>query len=106
MAPSNPFNQASKFFGEAYNNMEQASLMQERMQGVGDADTQYAPQYDADYLYGAVQPQEGPYGVDNKPVVDVDQVKEDLLRRSRETRSSNGSTVVRAGGGTNYAVKQ
>jgi len=106
MVTSNPFQNASKFFGAAYNDMEQASNAQERMQGVGSVDNQYGADTDSDYLYGAVPPKTGPFGAYRGPVEDVENVKEDLLRKAKEDRPSNGSAVVRAGGGANYAVKQ
>lgn len=103
---TNAFDKAGKFFGAAYNEMERASNAQEGIQGAGEVDAQYGADTDSEYLYGAVQPKTGEFGAYRSPTADVDQVKEDLLTRARESRPSNGSLVLRAGGGANFAVKQ
>lgn len=102
----NPYAQASKFFGSAFNAMEQASENQAREQGAGFDDSRYGADTDENYLYGSVPPQMGPYGEDQGPVTDVNSVKEDLLSAARERkRPSNGHISIRAGGGINPAVK-
>ena len=106
MATSDPFAQASKFFGGAFNSLERAANMQEELQGNGEEDTRYGANYDSEYLSGVVQPKTGPYGQENAASPVVDQVKEDLLNQARQKRPSNGSLVIRAGGGYNPAVKQ
>ena len=106
MTPSSPFNKASAFFGAAYNDMERASEMQERIQGGGMDDAQYDANYDTNYMRGSVPPQMGPYGEDQGPAADVEDMKSEMLNKAREKqRSSDGSLILRAGGGTNPAIK-
>lgn len=107
MMPSqSPFGRASEFFGAAYNDMERASQMQERIQGNGMDDAQYDANYDTSYMRGAVPPQMGPYGEDQGPAADVEDMKREMLNKAREKqRPSNGSLIVRAGGGSNPAIK-
>lgn len=106
MNPSSPFSKASAFFGAAYNDMERASQAQERIQGEGMDDVQYDANYDTDYMRGAVPPQMGPYGEDQGPASDVEDMKREMLDKAREKqRPSNGSLILRAGGGTNPAIK-
>jgi len=106
MRPSSPFGRASEFFGAAFNDMERASQMQERIQGTGMDDTRYDAGYDASYMQGAVPPKSGPYGEDQGPAPDLESLKQDLLSAARERRRpSNGSLVIRAGGGYNTAIK-
>lgn len=106
MATPNPFANASKLFGAAYNNMEQASNKQEEIQSLGGRDSQYGADAASDYLYGAVPPKTGPFSEYKGPSEDVENVKEELLLKAQENRPSNGSLIMRAGGGTNPAVKQ
>lgn len=100
------FNRAGDFFGSAFNKLERASEQQERTQGTGMADARYESDYDTSYLGGAVPPQKGPFGEDDGPVDNIESLKTELLETAREQkRPSNGSVVIRAGGGTNPAVR-
>lgn len=106
MRQTSPFGRASEFFGAAFNDMERASEMQERIQSPGMDDTRYRSDYDNSYMQGAVPPQSGPYGQDQGPADNLESLKRDLLSAARERRRpSNGSLVIRAGGGYNPAVK-
>jgi hypothetical protein len=107
MTPSNsPFGRAGQFFGGAFNELERATEMQERIQGVGIGDSRYASTYDTEYMQGAVPPQTGPYGEQQGPAADVEDLKNELLQTAREkNRPSNGSMAVRAGGGANTAIR-
>jgi hypothetical protein len=106
MRPQSPFGKASEFFGAAFNDMERASDMQERIQGTGIRDARYGADYDTSSMQGAVPPQSGPYGEDQGPADDLENLKRDLLSAARERRRpSDGSLVIRAGGGYNPAVK-
>ena len=106
MQPTSPFGRAGEFFGAAFNDMERASDMQARIQGGGMADARYGSDYDGAYMSGAVGPQSGPYGQDEGPSYDIETLKRELIQTAKDRRPSNGSVVVRAGGGTNPAVKQ
>ena len=106
MNSSSPYSRASAFFGAAYNDMERASQMQERIQAPGTDDAQYDSNYDTSYMRGAVPPQMGPYGEDQGPATDVEDMKRELLSTARaKQRPSDGSLILRAGGGTNPAIK-
>ena len=106
MRQTSPFGRASEFFGAAFNDMERASEMQERIQGGGTTDAQYDANYDTDYMRGSVPPQMGPYGEDQGPASDVEDMKSEMLNKAREKqRPSDGSLILRAGGGTNPAIK-
>jgi len=106
MNSSSPFSRASEFFGAAYNDMERASQAQERIQGGGMDDVQYDANYDAEYMRGAVPPQSGPYGQDQGPDTDVEDMKREMLDKARpRQRPSDSSLMLRAGGGTNPAIK-
>lgn len=106
MRQTSPFGRASEFFGAAFNDMERASEMQERIQGTGMDDTRYDAGYDTSYMQGAVPPQSGPYGQDQGPADNLETLKRELLSSARDRRRpSNGSLVIRAGGGYNPAVK-
>lgn len=106
MRQQSPFGRASEFFGAAFNDMERASQMQERIQGTGMDDARYGASYDSSYMQGAVPSQSGPYGEDQGPTDDLESLKRDLLSAARERRRpSDGSLVIRAGGGYNPAVK-
>lgn len=106
MINPSPFGRASEFFGAAFNDMSRASQMQERLQGAGIDDTRYGADYDTSYMQGALPPKTGPYGVDQGPASDVEGLKEELLQSAREKRrQSDGSVIIRAGGGSNPAIK-
>jgi hypothetical protein len=106
MNPSSPFSKAGAFFGAAYNDMERASQAQERVQGYGADDARYDATYDTDYMRGAVPPQMGPYGEDQGPATNVEDMKREMLNKARANqRPSDGSLILRAGGGTNPAIK-
>lgn len=103
---SSPFNQASEFFGIAFNDLTQASEKQTRMQGKGFSNTQYDSEYDSSYMEGNVEPQTGAFGSQQGPVNDIESVKKELLSTARQkNRPSNGTVSVRAGGGLNPAVR-
>jgi hypothetical protein len=102
-----PYSRASQFFGGAFNAMERASDNQARMQGVGMDDARYSADYTPSYMQGAVPPQMGPYGEDQEPTSDVENIKREMLNKAHEKqRPSNGSLILRAGGGTNPAIKR
>lgn len=102
----NPFGKAGAFFGSAFRDMTQASEFQERMQRSGLDNTRYEADADQSYMYGAVPPQTGTYGVDQGPADDTESVKRELLASAKQQRSSNGHIAVRASGGINTAVKR
>lgn len=106
MRTASPFGRAGEFFGAAFNDMERASDMQARIQGTGVADARYGADYDGSYMSGAVAPQSGPYGQDDGPAYDTESLKRELLAIAKERRPSDGSVIMRAGGGGNPAVKQ
>lgn len=100
------FGRAGQFFGGAFNDLERATKMQEKIQGIGVGESRYNADYDTDYLQGAVPPEFGTYGQQQGPADDVEDLKNELLRSAREQqRPSNGSVIIRAGGGTNPAVR-
>lgn len=106
MRTASPFGRAGEFFGAAFNDMERASDMQAQIQGAGMADARYGADYDGAYMGGAVGPQSGTYGQDEGPAYDIESLKRELLSIAKERRPSNGSVIMRAGGGGNPAVKQ
>lgn len=102
----NPFEKSARFFESAYGELEDASQSEGAQERPGFMNTRYTADSDQASLYGAVPPQTGPYGEDQGPYEDIESVKEDLLQKAKSGRpSSNGAFVVRAGGGTNPAVK-
>jgi hypothetical protein len=103
---SSPFGRAGEFFGAAYNDLERASEMQTRIQGNGMDDTQYTADYDSAFMRGSVPPQQGPFGMQQGPDTDIEGLKRELLATARSNqRPSNGSLIIRAGGGYNPAIK-
>jgi hypothetical protein len=107
MIPNNPYARASQFFGGAFNAMEQASEQQARTQGVGMDDARYGADYTPNYMQGAVPPEMGPYGGNpSQDTEGMERLKSELLETARgKSRPSNGEAVMRAGGGTNPAIR-
>lgn len=106
MRTTSPFDRAGQFFGTEFNNMERASAMQARTQGVGMDDARYGADYDGAYMTGAVGPQSGAYGQDKGPSYDIESLKSELLETARsEKRPVNGNVSVRPGGGLPTASK-
>lgn len=103
---TNSFEKSARFFGNAYGKLEAATEAEGSQDRPGFLNNRYVADSDQASLYGAVPPQTGPYGEDEGPYEDIESVKEDLLQKAKSGRSSsNGAFVVRAGGGTNPAVK-
>jgi hypothetical protein len=106
MTQESSFNRSGEFFTSAFNQLERASERQERSQAKGLGITRYDSNYDTNYFGGVTPPAKGPFGEDNLQEEDVSALKEDLLSIAKEKRRpSGGSVVLRAGGGTNPAVR-
>jgi hypothetical protein len=103
---ANPFEKSSEFFSGAFSKLQDASGKESARQRSEFLGERYAADADQASLYGAVPPEQGPYGEDQGPFDEVESVKRDLLDKSmRRKASTNGSFVFRAGGGINPAIK-
>lgn len=103
---NSPYAQAGKFFGEAYNQLEAASQNQVHSGGFATREEGYTSNADDTYMEGAVPPRTGTSPVTERDTYDVESIKEELLNSAKQQKQpSNGSVVIRAGGGYNPAVK-
>jgi hypothetical protein len=106
MTFESPYAKASRFFGNAYNQLEGASQNQVRAGGFATREEGYSANADDTYMEGAVPPRTGTSPVAERDTYDIESIKEELLSSAKEQkRPSNGSVVIRAGGGYNPAVK-
>lgn len=108
MGIPSPYSQASQFFGKAYGDLTTAANNQIRAGGPYTEEDHFDSQDDSSYMSGAVPPQTGTTPATGSSTYNLESIKRQLLdvaRQRQQDRPSDGSVVIRAGGGGNPAVR-
>ena len=105
MGLASAYNQAGQFFGKAYGDMTSASNNQIRYGGPFMEEDQSDSQDDTSYMSGAVPPQTGVTPTAHSNTYTIEAVKRELIESAKQRRPTDGGLVIRAGGGTNPAIK-
>jgi hypothetical protein len=106
-APS-AYGQASQFFGRAYGDLTRAANNQIRADGPYTEEDHFDSQDDNSYMSGAVPPQTGTTPPTGSKTYNLEAIKRELFsvaKQRQQDRSSDGSVIIRAGGGSNPAIR-